>query len=312
MKISKEIFEKSSSWIKRNARPLEVARWEFNFEGGSKGKVIEYLSAFQNEDGGFGHGIEPDFWSPYSSPMATWAAGQILIEVDADKDEEVVKSMIEYLIKTNQRDTGMWLASLSENNQYPHAPWWQWTEGVQENWMFNPGAELAGFLVHWSSEQSEASKIGWLSIEKAINRLMNAAEMDKHELNNYQQLLKVLHLNEATFNSKIQFSLTEVSNKIIELIKLCVEREVSAWSAGYKPLPLDFIKSPNHSLCEEFKDLIEQNLNFYVDSLSEEGTWDISWEWGSYPEEFAVARRQWKGILTVDRYKVLKSFGVLS
>lgn len=311
MKISKEIFEKSSSWIKRNARPLEAARWEYYFEGGSKEKVIEYLSAFQNEDGGFGHGIEPDFWVPYSSPMATWAAGQILMEIDADKDEKVVRSMISYLVNTNLRETGMWLSALPENNQYPHAPWWHWTEGVQENWMFNPGAELAGLLVHWSLEQSEANKMGWLSVEKAINRLMNAAEMDKHELNNYQQLLKVLNLHEVTFNSKLPFSLMDVSNKIYELIKLCVERDVSAWSTGYKPLPLDFVKNPNHSLCREFGDAIEQNLDFFVESLSEEGTWDISWDWGSYPEEFSIARRQWKGILTVDRYKIFKSFGLL-
>lgn len=311
MKISKEVFEKSSSWIKRNARPLEAARWEYHFEGGSNKKVIEYLSAFQNEDGGFGHGIEPDFWSPYSSPMATWAAGQILMEIHADKDDEVVKSMISYMVNTIQRETGMWLSSLPENNQFPHAPWWHWTEAVQENWMFNPGAELAGFLVHWSSEQSVASKLGWLSIEKAINRLMNAAEMDKHELNNYQQLLKVMTSYKSTFNSKFTFSLTDVSKKIAELVLLCVERDVSAWSTGYKTLPLDFIKNPNHSLSKEFGDLMEQNLNLYIESLTEEGTWDISWEWGSYPEEFAIARRQWKGILTVERYKVLKSFAVL-
>ena len=64
-------------WIKRNARPLETARWEYIFEGASSDRVMKYLSAFQNEDGGFGHGIEPDFWLPHSSPMAIWAAGQV-------------------------------------------------------------------------------------------------------------------------------------------------------------------------------------------------------------------------------------------
>jgi hypothetical protein len=61
MKLSKQTFEHSSRWIKRNARPLEVARWEYHFEGGSKENILSFLSAFQNEDGGFGNGIEPDF-----------------------------------------------------------------------------------------------------------------------------------------------------------------------------------------------------------------------------------------------------------
>ncbi|MGG0720216.1 hypothetical protein ABE096_21935 [Robertmurraya massiliosenegalensis] len=311
MKIAKETFEKSGAWIKRNARPLEAARWEYHFEGGSKESVIKSLSAFQNDDGGFGHGIEPDFWSPHSSPMATWAAGQILMEIDADKDGVIVKSMIDYLVNTNQRETGMWFATLPETNSFPHAPWWHWTEGVQENWMFNPGAELAGFLIHWSSEKSEASQIGWSAIEKAINRLMNADKMDKHEINNYQKLLKVLNSHEAMFTRKHPFSLVEVSNKISALVNQCVEKNVSEWATGYKPLPLDFIHSAEDPLCGEFGDLMGNNLNFYIETLSEEGTWDVSWEWGSYPEEFAIARRHWKGILTVDRYKKLKAFGVL-
>jgi hypothetical protein len=311
MKISKKTFNRSSSWIKRNVRPLESARWEYFFEGTSRDKVIHYLSAFQNDDGGFGHGIEPDFWSPHSSPMATWVAGQILMEIGADTNEKIVKSMISYLENTNQKETGMWFSALPENNQHPHAPWWHWQEGVQENWMFNPSAELAAFLVHWSPEQSETSQIGWKSIEKAINHLINTNDMDRHEINNYQQLIKIMNLHETTFNTKFQYSLNEVSDKIMLLAERCVDKDVSAWSTGYKALPFDFIDSPEHPLCEKFGNLVEHNLNFYIEQLSDEGIWDISWSWGSYPEEFAVARRYWKGILAVDRYKILKSFGYL-
>lgn len=311
MKISKKIFYKSSSWIKRNARPLESARWDYIFADASRDKIFHYLAAFQNDDGGFGHGIEPDFWLPHSSPMATWVAGKILIEIGADKNDEIVKSMIAYLENTYQKETGMWSSVLPENNQYPHAPWWHWQEGVQDNWMFNPSAELAAFLVHWSLEQSEASEVGWNSIEKAVNRLMNTDDMDKHEINNYQQLSKIMNLHETTFNAKFQYSLDEVSNKIMLLAERCVNKDITEWSTGYKALPLDFIDSPDHPLCEKFGDLVEHNLNYYIDQLSNEGIWDISWSWGSYPEEFAVARRSWKGILAVSRYQLLKSFGYL-
>ncbi|WP_245799174.1 hypothetical protein [Virgibacillus siamensis] len=95
------------------------------------------------------------------------------------------------------------------------------------------------------------------------------------------------------------------------LAENCVERDVSAWSTGYKPLPLDFIDGPEHPLCEKFGNLVEQNLQFYIDQLSDDGTWDISWNWGSYSEAYAVARQQWKGILAVNRYKLLKAFGCL-
>lgn len=75
-----EAFEKARKFIYRNARPLDLARWQYHFEGGRKENVIEALSAYQNEDGGFGHGLEADFWNPNSSPMATSAAAQYLSE----------------------------------------------------------------------------------------------------------------------------------------------------------------------------------------------------------------------------------------
>lgn len=311
MKISKEVFNRSTSWIKRNARPLESARWEYLFESGSRDQIIHYLSAFQNEDGGFGHGIEPDFWLPASSPMATWTAGQILMEIGAGPKEKIVQSMISYLASTNQRETGMWFSVLPENNQYPHAPWWSWKEKSQDNWMFNPSAELAAFLVHWSPEESEEAQIGWSSIQKAVNRIMSIKEMDRHELNNYQQLVKIMKLHETTFNDKLPYSLNVVSDKVMLLIEQTMDKNILEWSSGYKAHPLEFIDRPNHPLSRKHEDLIEQNLKFYIKQLSDEGAWDISWSWSNYPEEFPIARRYWKGILTVKRYKILKSFGYI-
>ncbi|NLA59394.1 MAG: hypothetical protein GX855_10900 [Firmicutes bacterium] len=118
----KQAFIKAGRWIKRSVRPLEVARWEYTFEGGPREKVLEILAAYQNEDGGFGHGIEPDFWLPASSPMASWAAACILLEVEAGSDLPMVQSVVDYLCRT-QQPTGMWPAVLPENNAFPHARW---------------------------------------------------------------------------------------------------------------------------------------------------------------------------------------------
>lgn len=311
MKIPDETFQKTTAWIKRIARPLEAARWEYFFEDGSADKVIHYLSTFQNDDGGFGHGLEPDFWLPHSSAISTWSAGQILMEIGADRKEEIVKSMLFYLADTYDNQAGLWQTVHPKINDYPHAPWWHWKEGVQENWMYNPSAELAAFLVHWSPEESETSRIGWEVIEQAVKHVMNSETMDSHEINNFQQLVKLMKPYELALNTKFNYSFADVSEKVMSLAEDCVEQDVSEWSTGYKPLPLDFIDGPGHPLCEKFGDLVEQNLQFYIDQLSEDGTWDISWNWGSYPESFAVARQQWKGILAVNRYKLLRAFECL-
>ncbi|MDG5789075.1 hypothetical protein QA612_16580 [Evansella sp. AB-P1] len=311
MRIPEITYKKTSNWIKRNSRPLEEARWDYLFEGGSDDRVINLLSSFQNKDGGFGHGIEPDFWSPYSSPMATWTAGQVLMEVKANPNITLIEAMIAYLVKTNDSETGMWPSVLPENNHHPHAPWWHWEEGVQKFWMFNPSVELGAFLIHWSKKESEASQIGWNTIRKAIERLMHTEEMDKHEINNYQQCLRIIHPQIDIFYKKTNYKWTEVSSKVHSLVERCMNKDSSSWSEDYEPMPLDFITGPNDELSNKYSDLVERNLQFYIDQMSGDGIWDISWSWGSYQNDFSVARQQWKGILAVNRYKTFQAFGLL-
>lgn len=311
MKITRDSFQKAGEWIKQNACPLEVALWEYKFESGSVARVQKYLSAFQNQDGGFGHGIEPDFWFPHSSPMATWAAGRILIDIEAVSINPMVQSLISYLTKTPQAEPGMWPSVLPEFNQYPHAPWWEWEEGVQKIWMFNPSAELSALLIKWSEKNSTASQLGWNSLEKAVDHLMDSTEMDMHEISNYQMLHKLLKPGESLFDKRIKYTLNQVLEKITCLVEKCVDRDVSNWSQ-YTALPLNFIDGPDDPLCFKFESLVECNLNYYDKHLTEEGIWNIPWDWNnSFPQEFAVAERYWKGILALERYEIIKSFGRL-
>lgn len=53
-------FEKARAFVYRNARPLDLARFQYHFEDGSKAAVMRALSYYQNEDGGFGHAVEAD------------------------------------------------------------------------------------------------------------------------------------------------------------------------------------------------------------------------------------------------------------
>ena len=48
-------FEKARLFVYRNARPLDLARFQFHFENGSKEAVMNALLCYQNEDGGCGH-----------------------------------------------------------------------------------------------------------------------------------------------------------------------------------------------------------------------------------------------------------------
>src|SRR5512139_1080525 len=64
-----EILEKGSTFIWQNARLLERAIFDFLFHVGSPDRIIEILRTYQNEDGGFGHALEPDLRATESHPL---------------------------------------------------------------------------------------------------------------------------------------------------------------------------------------------------------------------------------------------------
>lgn len=306
----KMAFIRAGRWIKRCARPLEVARWEYLFEGGSRERVLEILGAYQNEDGGFGHGLEPDFWLPSSSPMATWAAVRILSEVDVEPENPMVQSLVGYLFHS-QDGSGMWPAVLPENNEYPHAPWWHWEPGVEQQWMFNPGVELAAYLIHWSRPDNDNAQKGWKTVQLAIVRLMDCDEMDMHEISNFLAMLELMELREEEFLKNTGYTVSVAKDKLAELVNKAVETDPSEWGNGYKALPLTFVQRPDSFLCNTLGDLVEKNLDFYADQVDDNGLWPVPWQWSAYPSEYAIAARYWQGIIALERYRVLKEFGRL-
>jgi hypothetical protein len=302
-------MERAQAWLKRYGRPLEMALWDFHFAGGSKENVIRYLSAFQNEDGGFGHGLEPDFWLPKSSPMASWMAGQILVEIKADLSDKIVERLIQYLMTCEQVLPGMWPTVLPENNDYPHAPWWHWSEEAQTTWMFNPSVELAAFLVYWSPPYSREAALGWQSLVPAVKYIMQVDGVDWHELRNFWQCLKLLRHHEGRFTAQFGYTFSEVESRLKGLILETVDGEPVGWAGAYKPLPLEFVKDASDPLYSELKPLVEENLRFFLSSRDKWGIWGITWGWADYPSEFAIASRYWQGIRAVERYKTLRAFG---
>src|SRR5690606_16717044 len=90
------------------ARPLELRLFEYHFEGAPAWPVIDALSEFQNDDGGFGHGLEPDAQTTASGAEATSVALLRLAEAEAPASHPMVRSAVAYLERTLDPDTRTW------------------------------------------------------------------------------------------------------------------------------------------------------------------------------------------------------------
>ena len=82
--------------MQRVGRPLEQDQLRYYFRDGTVDEVLGELSKFQNDDGGFGHAMEPDIRMPNSSPLCSSVAFQVLRELEVSYDLEIVHSAIGY------------------------------------------------------------------------------------------------------------------------------------------------------------------------------------------------------------------------
>ena len=91
-------IDSAKQFILQNARPVDLAVYRYYFENQSNRTVIAELSKYQNKDGGFGNGLEPDFVNPASSPIATNDAIITLYRTKAlEKGSQMVKEIVKYL-----------------------------------------------------------------------------------------------------------------------------------------------------------------------------------------------------------------------
>lgn len=286
------------------ARPLEIARVRHLLSDGSIDEVIHELEKFQNEDGGFGHGLEPDCWNPFSSGTQTWAAINILRDHEVDHMHPIVEKTIEYLAESFDDEIMRWHSIHPDNKDYPHAPWW---EHERDHKSFNPSASLAGFIISYGNPMlpiyAKAKKI----VDEALHYILeHKEENERHEL---RCLIEMI--NDIGFVYQKNPLFIKAKNKMILRIDETIEKDESLWFSSYSNKPSSLIKSHPSLGSEVFFDLLLKEIDLAFDHQNEEHLWDITWAWGAYPEAYAKASKDWQGIIAFDYLKLIKDLGIL-
>ena len=114
-------IERALAFLDEQGQPVEAAWARHRCADGPREAVIDALAAYQNDDGGFGRGLEVDIKAPDSQPFAARLAMLILISIEANPDEPIVRRLGGWLERAQEED-GCWrLAS----GVYEHdlAPW---------------------------------------------------------------------------------------------------------------------------------------------------------------------------------------------
>lgn len=301
--MTREAFNKAREYIEINGRNVDKAFFEYHFMDGSREAVLNALSEYQNEDGGFGKGIEPDFWLPESSPMATTIGFQMFRKLGVSANNPMVQKGIKYFLATLDQEINSWYSVPKEVNNYPHAPWWHYNEQRQESvrrkFLVNPSVEIIGYL-HSYAELVPKDLLK--SVTKAVIEWLTASP-DKMEMHD---MLCCLRMQEGLSGNAKEI----VSDKLRKCARNIIETNPEKWD-GYAAKPIMFVSGPNSLLSDLFRDEIKSNLNYEIQRQRPEGCWEPNWSWGQSEDDWQKARDKWKSYLTLEMLLKFKAFGYI-
>lgn len=299
-------FEKAKTFIYRHARPLDLALWQFHFEKGSPDAVVRALSFYQNEDGGFGHGLEPDFLNPNSTPIATWQATQILREIGfTDKNHPMIVSILRYL--ESGADFSLthrqWDNTVPTNNEYPHAIWWK--DSDERQYRYNPTAALAGFILRYADPASTVYQLGRDIAQEAVTWFLQTAPFeDQHITACFLTLYEDLTETQADY-----IDLSAFRKKLNEQVGVNICRDTEKWKTSYVPKPSDFIMSQASPFYADNAETAEYECEHITENQLPDGSFPVPWQWWTDYKEFEISQNYWKAIITIKNMRYLQAFG---
>jgi len=302
-KFNYESIIDSRNYLLKHCRKLEQVRFSCLFENLNQDSLLEQITTYQNNDGGFGHGLEPDLRTRYSSSLCTTVALQILNDMNAIKKHKIIKKAIVYLENTFNQKTQSWRI-IPEKAQFdPHAPWWNQINNEKKyaTYNLNPTSEIVSYFINYNKQgYSEFIENSIKNIKKEIS---NKKAIGMHDYLCLMRLYK-------NYNDHDDFK-TLLKEYLIKNLFNVVELNPDKW-AKYCLQPFQIAESPKSEFYPIVKKYISLNLKHVIDSQNYDGSWTPAWSWGDYHKKsWDRAKEEWKGVLICEHLKILKNYDVI-
>lgn len=281
-------FAAARSFLLTEGRLLERRLFAALFEGAAATGVVDALRGYQNGDGGFGHGLEPDKLCPASLPIDVEMAFHALLAVGAG-DATMVGRACDWLASVAD-DSGAVPLAFPVMEDYPRAEHWsEWTYAYG----VHPTAGLAGLLHALAFDhpwREQATAFTWSAIDDG-----SALDGDAHALG--EVLLFLEHVPDRE-------RVADVARSVAERLPSVRWLRWNAADPGYGVTPLHYARTPASAWRSLFDDeQIQADLDRLERDQQPDGGWPITWE----PPGKAAALA-YRGIVTLDAVRTLVAY----
>ena len=286
-----DTFAAGDRFLLNHARLLERRLFATCFLGQPATHVVDALRGYQNDDGGFGHALEPDKRCPASLPIDVETALQALATaktVDADMASRACDFLADAAADADAG--GAVPLAFPVIEAFPRAA--HWTEWTYEPGL-NPTAGLVGLLYQLGVDhrwRSAGEAYCWEKLESG------ALPTDAHALS--ETMIFLEHVPDRERAGK-HAAVLAANLADIAMFHLDPDAE------GYGLTPLAIAPRADSRWRSLFSEaLINGHLDRLVKNQQDDGGWPIAWE---PPSEAAVS--EWRGVVTLAALRTLTSYG---
>jgi hypothetical protein len=280
-------FDAAAGFLAAQARVLDRRVFQRLFQEGAADPVRDAVAAYRNDDGGFGHALEPDLRTPASQPAAVEMALRIMNLADA-WDESLVRAATDWLVTVAPGEGGATFAEPTLS-QGPHAPWWAaFAEGNPVS-LIQTG-EIAGTLYARGFNHpwlDRATEVMWHRIDQLT------------ETNAYEMYGVLAFLQHVPDRPRAADALKRVGPLLFDQDLVVLDPD----AAGEVHTPLDFAPLPDSIARGLFDEpTIKAHLDHLAAAQQDDGGWMFNW-----PSWSPAAEADWRGFLTVDALRILRT-----
>ena len=285
--MSTQIHDTGRSFIQREGRLLEQRLAAAVFDGGPPAGVIDALRGYQNPDGGFGHGLEPDKRCPDSQGIDVEVALQAMAAAGI-VDHDMVGRACDFLAGIASPDGAVSLATPAIE-AYPRAAHWSdWTYAPG----LNPTAGLTGLLHRLGIEHpwlTQATEWCWAALADGVVG-------DAHVVS--EVFVFLAHVPD-------QDRADALAPALLEALVKADHYRADPLDPAYGVRPLHIAPTPLSRWRSLFADdLIEAHLDRVERDQQPDGGWAIAWEPPS-----AASTLEYRAMETLRSLRVLAAYG---
>ena len=291
-------LEAAAAFMAGHARVLDRRRFDVLFGDDDPARIIEAVEAYANDDGGYGHGLEPDLRSPESQPGGALHA----FEAWADAAPAVApraRGLCDWLSAATLPDGGLPFARPLQLDA-ASAPFWANADPSRSSLQIT--SIVAGAAQRVASHDPAVAEHPWL--RAATDYCVRAVEA----------------LDEAPFPMALAFAVqlfdaaAEAHPRAVEMVERLggfVPRDgmlrVTGGSEDEFMRPLDFAPLPGgpaRSLLDEAA--VTTDLERVASGQQADGGWTV--DFASYSPAAAL---EWRGHATINALLLLRANGLV-